>query len=96
MKSACGIQPDVTKQLMEEAKFDTLEEWQKYVAVVFDEAKIKNLVYNKHDCRIIGFIDYGDVNNSILEFERSLEGSIPDDNVAEDMLVLWYVGCSSG
>ena len=90
MKSAGGIQPDVTKQLMEEATFDTL---QKYVAVVFDEAKIKeNFVYNKHDCRIIGFIDYGDVNNSILEFERSFEGSKPDGNVAEHMLVFMVRG----
>ena len=32
------------------------------------------------------------MNNSILEFERSLEGSIPDDNVAEDMLVFMVCG----
>ena len=40
---------------------DELEDWQKYVAIVFDEVKIKEgIVYNKHDCTIVDlghFID---------------------------------------
>ena len=35
------VLPEVTEQLQEEAKLDSLEEWQKYVAVLFDEIKIK-------------------------------------------------------
>ena len=46
-----GVQPDVTKQLMSEVNIDSLEDWQKYVVLVFDEVKIKEgIVYNKHDC----------------------------------------------
>ena len=45
-----GIQTEVTKQLMAEAKIDTLQDSQKYVAVVFDEVKIKEgIVYDKNE-----------------------------------------------
>ena len=55
IKAEVGVQPDVTKQLVPEVNIDSLEDWQKYVALVFDEVKIKEgIVYNKHDCRIIG------------------------------------------
>ena len=43
-----GIQSDVNEQLTREAKVTSLEEWQKYVVVLFDEVKIKeDLVYNR-------------------------------------------------
>ena len=49
IKFATGIQPEVSAQLRKEAKMESIEEWQKFVAVVFDEVKIKeDLVYNKH------------------------------------------------
>ena len=39
---------DVNEQLIREAKVTSLEEWQKYVVVLFDEVKIKeDLVYNR-------------------------------------------------
>lgn len=42
---------------MEEAKIDSLDDWQKFVGVVFDEMKIKEgIVYDKHQCRVVGFI----------------------------------------
>ena len=73
IKAATGIQPEVSVQLMKEAKVKDLEEWQKYVAVVFDEIKIKeDLVYNKHTYEIIGFIDLGDVNNQLKCIQKVL------------------------
>ena len=33
----------------------------------------EGLVYDKHTGRMIGFVDLGDINNHLLEFERSLE-----------------------
>ena len=52
----------MSAQLIKEAKVTTLEEWQKYVVVVFDEVKIKeDLVYNKHTSEIVGFLDLGTV-----------------------------------
>ena len=70
IKAGVGIQATVTDQLMKEAQIELLEEWQKYVAV-FDEMKIKEgIVYDKYECRIIGFVDLGVVNNTLLSFER--------------------------
>ena len=44
----------------------TLQDWQKYAAVVCDEVKIKQgLVYDKNECALIGFTDLGSVNNSV-------------------------------
>ena len=40
IKAGVGVQVDVTKQLMSEVNIDYLEDWQKYVALVFDEVKI--------------------------------------------------------
>ena len=58
IKGGIGIQVDVTNQLRSETRIDDLEDWQKYVTLVFDEVKIKErIVYNKHDCKIVGFID---------------------------------------
>ena len=36
-----GVQPEVTEQLVEAAELRSLPEWKKYVALVFDEVKIK-------------------------------------------------------
>ena len=40
IRAQTGIQPEVCAQLLKEAKMGKLEDWQKYVAVVFDEVKI--------------------------------------------------------
>ena len=40
LRSAMGIQSDVNEQLIRETKVTSLEEWQKYYAIVlFDEVK---------------------------------------------------------
>jgi len=42
------------------------------VALVFDEVKIEEgIVYNKHDYKIVGFIDLGPIDNPLLTFELS-------------------------
>lgn len=94
IKAGVGIQADVTRQLMSEVKIETLEDWQKYVTVVFDEMKIREgLVYDKHGCTIVGFVDVGTVNNALLSFERSLNDSKSDAApVAKHMLVFLVRG----
>jgi len=62
IKGGIGIQVDVTNQLRSETRIDDLEDWQKYVTLVFDEVKI-----NKHDCKIVGFIDLGTINNTLFK-----------------------------
>ena len=63
-------------QLLNEAKIESCEEWEKFVAVAFDEVKIKEgIVYNKHQCKIVGFVDLGITNNHLSAFEHSISES---------------------
>ena len=60
IESGIGIQPEVTQQLLTAMKYDTLDDHQKYISVIFDEMKIKEgLVYDKHQCKVMGFVDVG-------------------------------------
>lgn len=60
---------------MKDAKIDSLQAFQKYVTIVFDEVKAKEgVVYDKYESRIVGFVDFGNVNNALLAFEMSLKG----------------------
>ena len=62
------------EQLVKEA--DAKQEYQAYVAIAFDEMKIKGLVYDKNEFRsIIGFIDLGPVNNAFASFDCTLDES---------------------
>ena len=91
VKADVGVQPDVTEQLLKESKYETLQEWQKYVAVVFDEVKIKEgIVYDKHECRIVGFVDFGDVNSALMKFEEPTTTGRPA--VAKHMLMFMVRG----
>ena len=68
------IKAEVTEQLMNEAKMETLKDFEKNVLLVFDEVNIRDsLVYDKHGVGILGFVDVGDINNDLLSFERSCE-----------------------
>ena len=68
---------------MSEVNIHSLEDWQKYVALVFDEVKIKEgIVYSKQDCKIVSFVDLGPVNNTLLNFESSLSDPEPITPVA--------------
>lgn len=96
IQAGVGIQTEVTDQLLSNVKMSGLEDYQKYVSVVFDEVKIKEgMIYDKHDCRIIGFVDLGGVNSSLESFERSLSQnseSVTPSSVAKQMLVFMVRG----
>lgn len=70
IESRTGCQPEVTQQLLDElSKVKLSENLKKHVALVFDEVKVKEgIVYDKHNCRVVGFVDIGDVNNQLLQF----------------------------
>lgn len=94
VRGATGIQPEVSAQLIKESKVLTLQDWQKYAVVVFDEVKIKeDLVYNKHTCEIVGFVDLGSVNNKLSSLAElaSLDDFDPE-SVATHMLVFMFRG----
>ena len=87
MKSDAGFSDSVDKDLMKEAKIDTVWDFQKHACLVFDEVRIKeDLVYDKHSCQIIGFVNLGEVNNQLLELERSEKGK-PEQCIAKHIVV---------
>ena len=94
IKSGVGIQPEVTTQLINEAhKCTDNEDLRHHIAVVFDEMKVKEgIVYDKHECRVVGFVNLGDVNNQLLNFERHLQGTAENTHVAKQVLVFMVRG----
>ena len=57
---------------------------------MFDEMKIKEgIVYDKHECKVVGFVDVGSVNNKLRLFEQSLadDGEEATNSIARHMLV---------
>ena len=89
IKSGTGIQVKVTQQLINEANVDDLEDWQKFVGIIFDEMKIKE-VFDKHECKIKGFIDLGDINNHLMIFENSITDTSSHNSRLESE-VLGYI-----
>ena len=70
VKARTGFQEDVEVELVKEVGLDDLPEWKKHVVLLLDEMKIKeSIVYDKHNAQVIGFVDLGDVNNQLAEFE---------------------------
>ena len=98
MKAKPGLQ-DVDEQLMKEAKLEEIPDHQKYVALIFDEVKIKeDLVYNKHSRELIGFVDICDVHEHLTALEQScllIETSDSSPKLATHMLVFMIRGLFS-
>ncbi len=68
IKSSTGFLPEVTEQLSNEIKVDSLKLYEKHVALCWDEMRIKeNLVYDQ----VIGYVDIGNINNELLKFEEA-------------------------
>ena len=66
IKSGIGFQSAVNEQVKEEKD--------KYVVLLFDQMKIReDLVFDKHSCELVGFVNLGEINN-VLKFERQCKG----------------------
>lgn len=91
VKAKPGLQPDVDEQLIKEAKLGEVLEHQKYVALIFYEVKIKDLVYKKHSGELIGFVDITDINQHLTALEQSCLGETPTHQLATHMLVFMLV-----
>ena len=92
-----GFQREVDEQLVKEANITS--EHEKYVALVFDEVKVKeDLVYNKHSGELVGFVNITDINQHLTALERacSTEEDEHIPQLATHMLVFMVRGiCSS-
>ncbi len=90
IKAGVGFSAEVDAQLVKEAKI--LEEKDRYIVFVWDEMKIRSdLVFNKHTCELVGFVNVGEINAHI---DKIAEG---DDNqsIASHMLLFMVRGMCS-
>ena len=91
MEAGPGYIDKVDQHLMSQTKISSLPEFQKFVCLLFDEVKIKeDLVYDKNSAEIIGFVNLGEINNQLIQLERSETGSHP--SLATNMLVFMVRG----
>lgn len=96
VKARSGLQADVDAQLFEEAKLAEIPDYQKYVALIFDEVKVKeDLVYNKHTGEMIGFVDILDISIHIQAFEQSCNNDAPQQKLASHISVFMVRGLFS-
>ena len=83
-----GFCEEVDKLLVSSIDFSV--ERNRYVGLVVDEVHIRdNLVHDKHDGQLIGFVDLGETNNHLVDFELS---SSTDRQLAKSMVVLMVRG----
>ena len=71
IRPTIGFSKEVDKDLLGVSFLSN--ELNKYVVIVMDEIHIKSdLVYDKHQGCLLGFINLGETNNNLLNFESSL------------------------
>ena len=94
MKGQVGFSSSLNQELIKEANVN--EEKDKYVVLVFDEMKVReDLVFDKHSCRLIGFVNLGEINETLDKFERQCQNKeqvISEESVANHMLVFMIRG----
>ncbi len=95
ISASTGFSAEVDKQLIDAAKVEVAEEWQRCVALVIDEMHIKeDLVYDKHSGALVGFVNLGDTNECLLQFEHSMESGTDacSATLAKTMMVFMVRG----
>ena len=86
-----GFSTEIDRDLLYVAFLNN--ELNRYVMIIMDEVHIKNdPVYDKHQGCLVGFIDLGNTNNRLLEFESALYGDKSQPQLALSMLVLMVRG----
>ena len=72
---------------------DLSKELNKSVTLVIDEVHVKEeLVYNKHQGNLIGFVNLGETNNHLLKLQEMLQGGQDHHALANSMLVFMVRG----
>ena len=94
VKAVPGFSNDVDHQLKEAAQVSTSKEWEKLVVLLLDEMYIKeDLVYEKHEGILVGFVDLGSVNDHLLAFEHSLDADTNEStNLAKSVMTFMVRG----
>lgn len=104
LQSNTGFSNEVDQELIRIAKLDSAEEFQKCVGIVIDEMHVREgLVFDKNTGTLVGFVDLGNVNNLLVEFEQRLASSTTSTSkptpsevsvgkMAKSMLVFFVCG----
>ena len=88
VKTTMGFSLQLDQQLKQSADVESLEAWQKCIILILDEMKVReDLVYDKNSDELIGFTNLGDINNHLIEFEKTIDEQ-PTPTLADSMLVL--------
>ena len=68
-----GLSTERDQQLVSHPDVRGVEDWKRHVLLLLDEMHIKeDLVYNKHNGALVGFVNLTDITVHLEEFERSL------------------------
>ena len=82
------FQAEVDKMLRQEIEN---EEWKNYVVLLVDELKVKeSLVFDKHDCKVIGFVELEDIDYHLSQLEKQSDTNCPQ--VATHLLTFMVRG----
>ena len=86
IKNQVGFSSDVDQAIVDVA--DLSVDLHKNVTLVMDEIYIKSdLVYDKHEGTLVGFVNVGETNNQILEFEAIISNGESSPSLAKTMMV---------
>ena len=92
VKTGAGFSFEVDKQLLQAARLDSSPSYHTLIAVLFDEMSIKeDLVYEKHGGRLVGFVNLGEINNHLLQFEQSLNDEEEDHPALAKSMICFMV-----
>ena len=99
----CRLNIDVISRLVQQAKLDEIDEFDKNVSLIFDEMKIKSgLVFSKETVKLVGFCEMGEINDEIEKFSKAMESQAAaekqslepgsDRNIAKYVIVFMMRG----
>ena len=93
VKIGAGFSSEVDNQLLQAAKLLSSPKYHAIFAILIDEMTIKeDLVYDKHSGRLVGFVNLGEINNHLLQFEQSLNDEEAEPVLAKSMIAFMVKG----
>ena len=101
VKARMGFSSEVDEMLVSAANLTTCPEREKCVLLLLDEMHIRqDLVFDKHTGEMIGFSNLGDINEYLVDFEKSVSDDNPPSlenapKLAKTMMVFMVRGLFS-
>ena len=88
-----GFSSEVDKMLIQALKECKDNELAHYGLLIIDEMQIReSLVFDKHSGDLVGFVNLGDINQHLMEFENALNEDSSPPTMANSMTVFMLRG----